>query len=155
MTTASSTASTASANGNHSTEDVVHQEGNTLINTIHLLLGSKLRITMTDGRIVHGKFLCLDRLGNIILENAVEFRRIVYTPPSEDEVNSSSSSSSSSSDDDNTNYKSRCNNDQTVFTWNTERSLSQAVIRGNRLAKVEIAKRDWEKRIGDASCRQN
>jgi hypothetical protein len=38
-----------------------------------------------------------------------------------------------------------------VFTWNTERSLSQAVIRGNRLAKVEIAKSDWEKRIGDAS----
>ena len=152
MTTASSTASTASANGNHSSEDVVHQNGNTLINTIHLLLGSKLRITMADGRIVHGRFLCLDRLGNIILENAVEFRRIVYTPPSEDEVNSSSSrSSSSSSSDDNTNYKSRCNNDQTVFTWNTERSLSQAVIRGNRLAKVEIAKSDWEKRIGDAS----
>jgi len=152
MTTASSTASTASADGNPSTEDAIHQEGNTLINTIHLLLGSKLRITMTDGRIVHGKFLCLDRLGNIILENAVEFRRIVYIPPppsvaiaSEDEGNRSSSS------DVNTNYKSRCNNDQPMFTWNTERSLSQAVIQGNRLAKVEIAKREWEKRIGDAS----
>jgi small nuclear ribonucleoprotein (snRNP)-like protein len=150
MTTPPSTASTVPANGNPSTADTVHEERNTLINNMHLLLGSKLRITMTDGRIVRGKFLCLDRLGNVILENAVESRRIAYIPPpssaaaipSEDEGNRSSS-------DDNNNDESRCDNDKTVFTWNTERSLSQAVIQGNRLAKVEIAKSDWEARIGD------
>ena len=143
----SSTAITASAQGTNP----LTAEGNTLIDTIHLLLGSKLRITMTDGRIVHGRFLCLDRLGNIILENAVEFRRIAYIPPPPSVAIASEDEGNCSSSEDNNNYESPCNTDQTVFTWNTERSLSQAVIQGNRLAKVEIAKSDWEMRIGDAS----
>jgi small nuclear ribonucleoprotein (snRNP)-like protein len=141
----------ASANDSPPTADSVHQEGNTLINTIHLLLGSKLRVTMTDGRIVHGKFLCLDRLGNIILDNAVEFREITYNIPPPSVTIASEDKGYRNSKDDNSDDRPRCDNNQTAFTWNTERSLSQAVITGNRLAKVEIAKSDWEMRIGDAS----
>jgi small nuclear ribonucleoprotein (snRNP)-like protein len=49
-----------------------------------LVLGGRslLRITMTDGRIVKGHFICLDRKKNLILANVLEERFIslaVYT----------------------------------------------------------------------------
>ncbi|KAL3766510.1 hypothetical protein ACHAW5_001179 [Stephanodiscus triporus] len=118
----------ASTNGSPPTADSVRQEGNTLINTIHLLLGSKLRITMTDGRIVHGRFLCLDRLGNIILDNAVEFREMAYNIPPPSVTIASEDRGNRNSRDDNSDDRPLCNNNQTAFKWNTERSLSQAVI---------------------------
>ena len=49
-----------------------------LLNAIHRLLGSTLLVTMTDGRVAEGKFVCLDRLGNIILEDVTERREITY-----------------------------------------------------------------------------
>lgn len=145
MKTSSSISSTASATGSPLTAVSSDQEGKALLNTIYSLLSSKLRLTMTDGRIVQGKFICLDRLGNIILDSAVEYRQIVFVPPpsvalsSEDRENCNCS-------DKNFNENPRC----TKFMWNTDRSLSQAVIQGNRLARVEIAKSDWEKRLGNA-----
>jgi len=35
-------------------------DGDVLLETIHLLLGSKIRVTMKDGRTVDGTFVCLD-----------------------------------------------------------------------------------------------
>ena len=49
-----------------------------ILDTIHRLLGSRIKVTMSDGRIVSGKFSCLDRLGNIMLEDVVEQRQIAY-----------------------------------------------------------------------------
>ena len=104
-------------------------EENNLLDTIHLLLGSKLRITMTDGRFVTGKFICLDRLCNVTLENVVEHRRLAYISPSE------------SGEGD----------EQKLYQWDTERTLSQAVIPGSRLAKIEISKGEFEARVVQSS----
>ena len=120
------------------------QEQSTLPNTIHLLLGSKLHVTMTDGRVARGNLVCLDRLGNIILENVVECRRVAYIPPpvasNIEEISSEGGKEKIL----------QCNDEQTVYKWDTERSLSQVVIPGDRLAKVEIAKKEWEGRVGSA-----
>lgn len=136
----------ASANDNSLTAESVHPGGKALLNTICSLLGSNLRLTMTDGRIVHGKFICLDRLGNIILDSAVEYRQIVYIPPPSVALSSEDRENGNFCDENNMNDKPR----RDKFTWITDRSLSQAVIKGNRLAKVEIAKSDWENRMGNA-----
>ena len=108
-------------------------EENNLLDTIHLLLGSKLRITMSDGRIATGKFICLDRLGNVTLENVVEHRRLAYISPSE------------SGEGD----------EQKLYQWDTERTLSQAVIPGSRLAKIEISKGEFEARVGSSNLLEN
>lgn len=118
----SPTASPSDSRKQSATEDAE------LLRTVHLLLGSKLRVTMTDGRVARGNFACLDRLGNIVLENVVEHRKVAYVPPSSSEKGGE--------------------HDRRVYEWDTERSLSQAVILGDRLAKVEIAKTEWRKRVG-------
>ena len=38
-----------------------------------------------------------------------------------------------------------------VYKWDTERALSQAVIMGDRVAKVEIAKKAFDERIGNST----
>ena len=114
------THSAAAANtSNNDTHDKESSDNNNLLSTIHILLGSKLRVTMTDGRIVKGNFVSLDRLGNIILDNVVECRSVAYN-----------------------------NKDEEQTLWDTKRALAQAVIPGDRLAKVEIAKDVWKARIG-------
>ena len=112
--------SAAGANSsNNATHDKESGDNNNLLSTIHILLGSKLRVTMTDGRVVNGNFVSLDRLGNIILDNVVECRSVAYN-----------------------------GNDTEQTLWDTKRTLAQAVIPGDRLAKVEIAKDVWKARIG-------
>lgn len=92
-----------------------------LLNAIHRLLGSTLLVTMTDGRVAEGKFVCLDRLGNIILEDVTERREITYD--------------------------SGDGGQDSVYRWETERSLSQAVIPGDRLARIQIDKDEYHSRI--------
>ena len=112
--------SAAAANSsNNDTHDKESGDNNNLLSTIHILLGSKLRVTMTDGRVVNGNFVSLDRLGNIILDNVVECRSVAYNDKDEEQT-----------------------------LWDTNRALAQAVIPGDRLAKVEIAKDVWKARIG-------
>ena len=77
---------------------------------------------MTDGRTAQGKFICLDRLGNIVLEDVVEKREIVYSP------------------NDGREGEKR---------WNTKRILSQAVIVGERMAKVQIVRDEYQRRVGN------
>ena len=110
-------------------------EENNLLDTIHLLLGSKLRITMSDGRIATGKFICLDRLGNVTLENVVEHRRLAYISPGDDVSGEG--------------------DEQKLYQWDTERTLSQAVIPGSRLAKIEISKGEFEARVGSSNLQEN
>ena len=91
-----------------------------LLKKIHTLIGSNLIVTMTDGRTAQGKFICLDRLGNIILEDAEERRDITYNPYGK----------------------------EGIYRWETERFLSQAVIPGERLARVQISKGEYQRRTG-------
>ncbi|KAG9149733.1 hypothetical protein Leryth_012447 [Lithospermum erythrorhizon] len=46
------------------------------------LLSRKLLIGIEDGRFFLGRFYCLDKQGNIILQDAVEFRSTKRTSPS-------------------------------------------------------------------------
>lgn len=104
---------------------------------------------MTDGRYVTGEFTCLDRCGNVILSDAVERRVVGYVGKSFE------SGEGSLLKDRERRISSKCQHEviesegKRVYVWNTERSLSQAVIPGGRLAKVEIAKREWGERVGD------
>ena len=109
----------AARSSNNDTHDKKSSDNNNLLRTIHILLGSKLQVVMSDGRIVHGNFVSLDRLGNIILDNVVEFRSVAYN-----------------------------NKDEGQTLWDTKRALAQAVIPGDRLSKVEIAKDEWKARFG-------
>eukprot|EP00804_Cyclotella_cryptica_P008407 CCRYP_003933-RA/>CCRYP_003933-RA protein AED:0.29 eAED:0.29 QI:0/-1/0/1/-1/1/1/0/114 len=100
-----------------------------LLETVHRLLGATVLITLTDGRTAQGKFLCLDRLGNIILDNVVERREIAFCP---------SAGGNGAKPGDET----------IIYRWDTDRLLAQAVVPGDRLCKVQIAKEEYEKRLG-------
>lgn len=77
---------------------------------------------MTDGRTAKGKFLSIDRLGNILLQDVVERREITYCPKVNGEIG--------------------------MRKWDTKRVLSQAVILGERVAKVQIKKHEYQSRVG-------
>ena len=119
-----------------------------ILKSMHLLLGSQLKVTMTDGRIVTGQFVSLDRLGNIVLENVIENRKVAYNIPTS---NDDGITSETSKEEDKEDYKEDTNQiyqtstDDSIIQWDTQRSLTQAVILGTKLQKVEIEKREWKK----------
>ena len=171
--------STASAPCNHTppstapaaaTDEIISQgkqghNDNDPLSDIHHILGAKLRVTMTDGRVAHGTFVGLDRLCNIIMDNVIEYREIAYMHPNQSHPSDGVGVSGVEDDGEGGIYSSGNdnndrghnpilesqefnNNTSQIYRWNTERSLSQAVIRGDRLAKFEIAKEEWTKRTG-------
>lgn len=79
---------------------------------VQSLLGTRIKCTLDDGRSVTGTFLCVDRLTNLILTNASE-ERMVYSADYSD------------------------TKDEKILT---ERRLSQVMIPGERLEKVELDK---------------
>lgn len=83
------------------------------------LVGERIKCTLDDGRNVTGTFLCLDRLTNIILSNAVEERVI------------------SSADYSNTTHE------YMIVT----RNLSQVMIPGERLRNVELDVATFQLRV--------
>jgi small nuclear ribonucleoprotein (snRNP)-like protein len=91
----------------------------TSIEKVENLVGERIKCTLDDGRYVTGTFLCLDRLTNIILSNAVEERNI------------------SSADYSETTHE------HIVVT----RNLSQAMIPGERLRKVEVDAATFQLRV--------
>eukprot|EP00581_Thalassiosira_minuscula_P020193 CAMPEP_0183721178 /NCGR_PEP_ID=MMETSP0737-20130205/13545_1 /TAXON_ID=385413 /ORGANISM="Thalassiosira miniscula, Strain CCMP1093" /LENGTH=131 /DNA_ID=CAMNT_0025951149 /DNA_START=46 /DNA_END=438 /DNA_ORIENTATION=+ len=112
---------------------------NTGLDTVHRLLGAKLVVTMTDGRVARGNFVSLDRLGNILLEDVVESRQVSYIPPN----NGSGTDTISISGGGDGGGEEATTTTPEVQTWDTKRTLSQAVIPGDRMAKVEISKGEW------------
>ena len=129
-----------------------------VLDTIHRLLGSRIRVTMTDGRIASGKFMSLDRLGSIMLEDVVEQRWLAYhdvstadkkDAKSNDVDNTADASVTNSADNNNVQQHVHHTKDESglVCQWTTERSLTQAVIIGMKVAKVEIMMREWEARL--------
>jgi len=43
------------------------------VELVRLMLGKLVRVSVSDGRILEGEFLCLDREFNIVLGNAFEY----------------------------------------------------------------------------------
>ena len=127
--------------------DSIIKEGepSNILKSMNLLLGSQLKVTMTDGRIVTGQFVSLDRLGNTVLENVIENRKVAYNIPA---TNDGITGDKSKEDDKEDNQQiQQTSTDSSIIQWDTQRSLTQAVILGTKLQKVEIEKREWIKCI--------
>ena len=124
-------------------------EPSNILKSMHLLLGSQLKVTMTDGRVVTGNFVSLDRLGNIVLENVIENRIVAYDVPNsnDDGITGETSKKDDCNEKQQTNNDEQTSTDSSSIQWDTQRSLTQAVILGTKLQKVEIEKREWKKCI--------
>jgi len=90
---------------------------------VRSLLGEKIKCTLDDGRSVSGTFVCIDRLTNLILTDAMEERMICSSDYSD-------------------------TNDEKILT---RRSLSQVMIPGERLQKVEVDQLLFDTKLRDAS----
>mmetsp|Transcript_20522 Transcript_20522/g.31137 ORF Transcript_20522/g.31137 Transcript_20522/m.31137 type:complete len:112 (+) Transcript_20522:108-443(+) len=94
------------------------------------LLNRRIKCTLQDGRTVEGNLQCLDRLKNIILDDAEEVRWIrnaasIYNPNSPVETKDGDDGKQQDTDD---------NSDITVV----KRIMAQALIPGKHLIKVEL-----------------
>jgi len=101
--------------------------------TKSVLLGQQIRTTLSDGRNLTGTLICIDRLKNMILTNVKEERLINpsnYRYRAKDD-NNNNVDHDSVDDKENGNRRSG----RKVF-----RFISQAMIPGSHLVKVEIAK---------------
>lgn len=116
-----------------------------ILKSMHLLLGSQLKVTLTDGRIVTGNFVSLDRLGNIVLENVIENRKVAYNISTSNDDGITADKSKDDNDKEDTQQIQITSTDDSIIQWDTQRSLTQAVILGNKLQKVEIEKSEWNK----------
>ena len=116
---------------------------NSTLQTIHHLLGSTLLLTMTDGRTATGKFTSLDRLGNVILSEVCERREVGYDYGDASDGGNTNTTATG----DKKGNQIMTATTATTTTWNTKRYLSQAVIPGEKVLKVQIAKREWDTRI--------
>lgn len=76
------------------------------------LIGQYITCTLNDGRVVRGKLVCLDRLRNLVLTNAVEERFVQQSDYSN-------------------------HGDKKIAV---KRLLGQAMVPGSRLEKVEVEK---------------
>ena len=136
-----------------SPDSIIKGEPSNILKSMNLLLGSQLKVTMTDGRIVTGQFVSLDRLGNIVLENVIENRKVAYNISTLNDGIAGEKSKEGEDKDDVISQQQTNNDEQTsttdnsIIQWDTQRSLSQAVILGTKLQKVEIEKREWNKCI--------
>jgi len=87
----------------------------------NLLNGHELKCTMDDGRTATGVLVCIDRLQNIILSNVVEERTV-----------------------DSSMYETAKTPGQVITI---KRRLSQAMIPGPHLVKVEVTKAVYDAAI--------
>lgn len=86
---------------------------------LHKLLGERIKCTLNDGRSATGRFICVDRLMNLILTDVAE-ERIISTSDYSD------------------------SKDEKIPAV---RMLGQALIPGERLAKVEIERSVFETKL--------
>jgi len=98
--------------------------------TRSVLLGQQIKTTLSDGRNLTGTLICIDRLKNMILTNVKE-ERLIDPLNYKYRVN----------DDDNDDSIDDVNNDKDRKPLKKKvfRLISQAMIPGSQLVKVEIA----------------
>jgi len=129
-----------------SLDSIINQgEPSNILKSMNLLLGSQLKVTMTDGRIVTGQFVSLDRLGNTVLENVTENRKVAYNIPATNDGITRDKSKKEDCDVEVDSQQTTSTDSSNIIQWDTQRSLTQAVILGTKLQKVEIEKREWKK----------
>ncbi|OEU18957.1 hypothetical protein FRACYDRAFT_237245 [Fragilariopsis cylindrus CCMP1102] len=101
--------------------------------TKSVLLGQQVKTTLSDGRNLTGKLICIDRLKNMIL-TFVKEERLIDPSDYKYRVNDH--------DDDNVNDNddNSVPDDGILRKKKVVRFISQAMIPGSQLVKVEIAK---------------
>mmetsp|Transcript_15396 Transcript_15396/g.29004 ORF Transcript_15396/g.29004 Transcript_15396/m.29004 type:complete len:110 (-) Transcript_15396:524-853(-) len=104
----------------------------TALEQVSQILGRTIKCTLDDGRTVQGKFECLDRLSNIILRDALEIRFV--KDPSIYGIRPKM-------------FKHQCHADGQALEEKNEddylileRNLSQVLVPGRHLVKVELQK---------------
>mmetsp|Transcript_7395 Transcript_7395/g.15860 ORF Transcript_7395/g.15860 Transcript_7395/m.15860 type:complete len:142 (+) Transcript_7395:389-814(+) len=119
-------------------EDAIHDRRKKAFEyTKSVLLGKRIKSTLSDGRTLTGTLICIDRLKNLILTNVIEERLIDpldyrYRRDGDD------NDVDADAQNDNDNEKPIIN-DGSSRLRKVERHISQAMIPGSRLFKVEIA----------------
>ena len=112
--------------------------------TKSVLLGKEIKCTLSDGRNLTGKLICIDRLKNLILTNVTETR---YIDPLDYKycVNKSGTDDNAivnNNDNNHNNDNNAVDNDGDIrnndTTTKAVRLISQAMINGKTLVKVEI-----------------
>jgi len=101
----------------------------TPLDQVSAIIGKKIICTLDDGRTLEGRLECLDRLSNIILRQVRETR--IVTDPS---IYGHWHEHGNSSNTSNTSNSSSGEKKEVVI----ERRLSQALIPGNHLVKVQL-----------------
>lgn len=99
--------------------------------TKSFLLGKQIKTTLSDGRTLSGRFICIDRLKNLILTNVTEER---WIDPSDYEYRVGGGGD----DGESTNEASNGGGGSVDGRIKVERLISQAMIPGNRLVRAEI-----------------
>ncbi len=126
-----------------------NKNNSSLLKTIeNEILGREIKCTLNDGRITRGKLICLDRLKNMILADAVEERQILKSMYDADSNNidvdsgGTCSGTSTRSGDGSGGKKERNVDDgddaegEEYFMF--RRDISQVLIPGDQLLKVEL-----------------
>jgi len=97
--------------------------------TKSVLLGQQIKTTLSDGRNLTGTLICIDRLKNMILTNVKE-ERLIDPLDYKYRVNDDNDDESINED----------NNDKKPLKKKVFRLISQAMVPGSQLVKVEISK---------------
>ena len=115
------------------------------------IVGQRIKCTLNDGRITEGTLICLDRMKNMILTNATEeriIRKSLYSVISKKgERNIIANSAINGAMKERTNSVENGegidghgnNNEEEWFTF--RRDISQVLVPGEKLIKVEIERR--------------
>jgi len=97
--------------------------------TKSVLLGQQIKTTLSDGRNLTGTLICIDRLKNMILTNVKE-ERLIDPLDYKYRVNDDNGDESINED----------NNDKKPLKKKVFRLISQAMVPGSQLVKVEISR---------------
>lgn len=112
------------------------------------ILGKEIKCTLNDNRIIKGSLICLDRMKNMILVDAIEERRVeksIYditacTNNRNDENSGENNERDRHNVKYNENSKENSFNDEEVEWIIFRRDISQVLVPGNKLIKVEMDK---------------
>mmetsp|Transcript_7577 Transcript_7577/g.9454 ORF Transcript_7577/g.9454 Transcript_7577/m.9454 type:complete len:118 (-) Transcript_7577:67-420(-) len=95
------------------------------------VLGREIKCTLNDGRITRGKLICLDRMKNMILADAIEERKVLKSMYDVEDNTIGGGGERKEQIE-------RANEGEEYFMF--RRDISQVLIPGDQLLKVELCR---------------
>mmetsp|Transcript_1902 Transcript_1902/g.5020 ORF Transcript_1902/g.5020 Transcript_1902/m.5020 type:complete len:146 (-) Transcript_1902:652-1089(-) len=110
------------------------------------LLGCTVKCTLVDGRIATGRFVCLDRLRNIILCDVLEVRKVPVAAYGSyvDSARQQHGHDSKGKSKEERSNEHEASSKHYVYA---ARKLSQAMVPGKHLVKVEVSQKIWDSKV--------